>query len=424
MIKFILKGLLRDRHRSLLPAIVVVLGVMLTVTMHGYMGGVLGDMVDMNARFSTGHVKIMTDAYAEDEDQMPNDLAIIGVGELIDQLSNDYPDMEWVPRIRFGGLIDVPDEKGETKTQGPGVAWGLDLLSEGSSEIERFNLRKTLVRGDIPDQAGEVILSEDFSQRLEVNPGDELTFFGSTAAGGMAFYNFTLSGTVRFGSTVLDKGAMIVDLEDARLVLDMPDGAGELLGYLGSGSYSNEEANAFCEKFNAEYSDPSDPYSLQADTLRNLSLIGSYLDFAEYMVAIIITIFILAMSLVLWNAGLLGGLRRYGEVGVRLAMGETKNHVYKSMIMESVLVGIVGSAVGTAIGLSISYWMQNNGIDISGMMENNSIMMPSVFRSKVTPVTWYIGFIPGVFATVFGTMLAGIGIYKRQTARLFKELDA
>ena len=67
MIKFLFKGLLRDKHRSLLPIVVVVLGVMLTVTMHGYMGGVLGDMVDMNAKFSTGHVKIMTKAYAEDE---------------------------------------------------------------------------------------------------------------------------------------------------------------------------------------------------------------------------------------------------------------------------------------------------------------------------------------------------------------------
>ncbi len=424
MIKFLFNGLIRDRHRSLLPIIVVVLGVMLTVTMHGYMGGVLGDMVDMNARFSTGHVKIMSHAYAEDEDQMPNDLALADVGELMDKLAKDYPDMEWVPRIRFGGLIDVPDANGETATQGPGIGWGLNLLGEGSSEIERFNLEKSLIRGELPDKRGEVLLSEDFAQKLKINPGEQLTFFGSTANGGMAFYNFTLAGTVSFGSAVLDKGAMIADIEDVRMALDMPDSAGELLGYLSSGHYVDEEATAFCEAFNLEYANIEDPYSPQAGTLRDLSLIGSYLSYAENMVGIIIGIFITAMSLVLWNAGLLGGLRRYGEVGVRLAMGETKTHVYISMILESILIGIVGSIIGAAIGLAFSYWMQNNGIDISSMMKNNSIMMPSVFRSKVTPVTWYIGFIPGVFATVLGTMLAGIGIYKRKTARLFKELES
>jgi len=45
-------------------------------------------------------------------------------------------------------------------------------------------------------------------------------------------------------------------------------------------------------------------------------------------------------------------------------------------------------------------------------------------RAHITPETWYIGFIPGVFSTFIGTMLSGIGIYKRQTAQLFKELES
>ena len=112
----------------------------------------------------------------------------------------------------------------------------------------------------------------------------------------MAFYNFTLSGTVRFGTSVLDKGAMIVDIEDAKIALDMPDSAGELLGFLQSGQYVDEEASAFCKEFNAQFSNIEDPYSPQADTLRNLSMIGSYLDYAENMVAIIISIFVIVSS--------------------------------------------------------------------------------------------------------------------------------
>jgi putative ABC transport system permease protein len=49
-------------------------------------------------------------------------------------------------------------------------------------------------------------------------------------------------------------------------------------------------------------------------------------------------------------------------------------------------------------------------------------MFPTVFRAQITPMTYVIGFIPGVLSTVIGAMLAGIGIYKRQTAQLFKEL--
>jgi len=34
---------------------------------------------------------------------------------------------------------------------------------------------------------------------------------------------------------------------------------------------------------------------------------------------------------------LMNGLRRYGEIGMRLAMGESKGQVYRSMIVESVI---------------------------------------------------------------------------------------
>jgi len=50
--------------------------------------------------------------------------------------------------------------------------------------------------------------------------------------------------------------------------------------------------------------------------------------------------------------------------------------------------------------------------------------MPDLVRSRITPPDFYIGFIPGVISTVAGTMLSGIGIYKRKTAQLFKELEA
>jgi putative ABC transport system permease protein len=93
------------------------------------------------------------------------------------------------------------------------------------------------------------------------------------------------------------------------------------------------------------------------------------------------------------------------------------------MIIESFLIGLLGSVIGTAIGLSLSFYLQEVGFDISDMMKNVTMMIPSVFRAHVTSQAYYIGFVPGLFSTVLGTALAGIGIYRRNTARLFKELE-
>ena len=69
------------------------------------------------------------------------------------------------------------------------------------------------------------------SKNLGLSPGDDVTLLSSTMNGSMAMYNFVVAGTVRFGFAAMDRGAVILDIADARLVLDMEDGTGEILGY-------------------------------------------------------------------------------------------------------------------------------------------------------------------------------------------------
>lgn len=423
MIKFIINGLLRDHHRSLFPIIIVAIGVWMTVFMQAYMTGVLGDMIDTTARFSTGHVQIMSKAYAENKNQVPNDLALMDVAKIMTDMQSEYPEMTWVKRINFGGLIDIPDEFGETRSQAPVMGRGIDLLSPGSTEIQTMNVAKSLVRGRMPDKPGEILISDLLAERLDVNMGDAATLLSSTMYGSMTMHNFKVVGTIRFGIMAMDRSAIIADVSDVQLALDMEDAAGGILGYLPNRIYDDNTALGIVERFNQLYEDEDDEYAPVMGTLVELSDLGGYLEMAGSMSAILVFVFVLIMSIVLWNAGLLGALRRYGEVGIRLAIGEPKGHIYRSLIYESVFIGIVGSIIGTVLGLGCAYWLQVVGLDISAFLKNTSMMIPSVFRAAITEETYYIGFYPGLIATVLGTMLSGIGIYKRQTAQLFKELE-
>ena len=241
--------------------------------------------------------------------------------------------------------------------------------------------------------------------------------------GGMSIQNFIVAGTIEFGVQFMDRSGMIADISGIQNALDMDDACGELLGFLGSANYDDELALNIETTFNEKYSNVDDEFSPVMNRLRNDSIMAGYFDYIDSFVGIIIFVFILAMSIVLWNTGLIGGLRRYGEIGVRIAIGEQKGHVYRSMIFEAIYIGLIGSILGTLIGLGFSYWVQEVGIDVSGIMKNSKMMMPSVFRSNITTPAYYIGFIPGLFSIVLGTMLSGIGIYKRKTAQLFKELE-
>jgi len=423
MILFLFKGLLRDRSRSLFPLLIVAAGVMLTVFLQAWLNGALSSLIQSTAHYRTGHVCVMTRAYAEKADQIPNDLALLGIDTLLTTLRQRYPDLLWTPRTTFGGLLDIPDEKGETKEQSPVSGMGVNLLSPDSPEWKVLNIRPALVQGHLPEKRGEILIAEELAEKLHVQPGQKATLISSTMYGSMTFANFTIAGTVRFGVGPMDRSAIIADLRDIQEALDMTQGCGAILGFFHDDLYHEDRANIVTADFNAHHTNASGKFSPIMGTLRNQSGLADYLDYVGYISGIVLGIFLFAMSIVLWNAGLTGSLRRYGEIGLRLAIGEETGHVYRSMMAESLMIGIAGSLAGTAIGLACAYYLQVHGFDIGSMMKNSTMMISDVIRAQVEPLTFVIGFLPGILATFLGTAISGIGIYKRQTSQLFKELE-
>ena len=423
MWNFLWKGIIRDKSRSLLPVIVVTIGVFSVVFIYGFMGGIMTSMIKKTADFQTGHLKIMTRAYSENEEQKPNDLALLDVDILLEELSTQFPEVEWTPRIFFGGLLDIPDDKGETKAQGPVAGTAYDFLSAGSRETERIGLEKAIVSGRMIQHPNEIIVSNDFAQLYEVQPDDTLTFFGSTMYGSMSFANYTVAAVVRFGIGQLDRGAVMLDISDARRLLDMDNAASELFGYFSDNEYKKDEAEQIKAAFNRIYEDDRDEYAPVMLQLADQNFMNQTIAYIDTELFVVVILLILSLSIVLWNAGILGGIRRYNEFGIRLAMGEEKGYIYRTLLIESLLIGIIGSVIGTALGVALSYYLKEHGIDYGKMMENVNMMMDPVMRSEVTPQLYFIGFIPGVFSMLIGTALAGRAIYKRNTAMLFKELD-
>lgn len=354
---------------------------------------------------------------------LPNDLALTGVGDLLARLQRDFTASSWTPRIRFAGLLDVPDEQGETRAQGPVGGLAVDLFSPGSPEPEILDLQPALASGSLPAGRGEVLLAHEFASRLGAAPGTVVTLIAGTMFGGMATANFTVAGTFRFGAPAMDRGMMILDIADARAVLDMDDAAGEIAGFFRSGFYDPRLAAAEAERFNARFASSDDPFAPRMETLVTLSGMGQLLDYMDTILGAMVIVFLATMFIVLWNTGLMGNIRRYGEIGVRLALGETKGQVYRSMIAEAAIIGLVGSFLGTALGLALAYTVQKHGLDFARLMRNASMLMTTRFHTHVTAPAYVIGFIPGLAATVLGAAMAGRAIYKRQTSRLLKELE-
>ena len=426
MIKFLTKGLLRDRTRSFFPVLVITISVAIVVFASGFMAGTMNSLLLDTAVILSGHEKIVTRAYHEESMLMPNDLALLDADKLIDKLEKEHPEFFWTPRITFAGLLDVPDEKGETKSQGPVIGMGIDFFSEGSRQVEIWELERNLVSGTLPVKKNDALISSKLADKLNILVGEKVTFVGSTMDNAFTTYNYNIVGTFNLRKGQTDRQMMLVDISGAREALDMDNAASAIFGFMHNLFYDDAAVVALRTNYNKIESDSLDIFSPFMLALRDGNQMGAVVDMSNAMLAIMGSVFLVIVMVVLWNMGLMNGLRRYGEVGLRLAIGEPKGHVYRSLIIEALIIGLFGTIIGTGLGLSITYYVQENGIDYTKGMEalsNSSMVMPNIFYAQVTPDLLYIGFFPGVLATVFGTMLAGLAIYKREMSQLFKELE-
>ena len=429
MIDFLFKGLIRDKSRSFFPVIIITLIVSIIIFFSGFLNGVYNSLFLNTAILNSGHVKVVTHAYNLEHQLLPNDLALLDVNSKLNQLENTYEDYVWTPRITFAGLLDVPDENGETLSQSPVIGLGVDFFSEESKQLDIWDLKDKIIEGNFLNHNDQVLLSEKLSKRLEVFPGDVVTFIGATMYGGFTTYNLKVTGVFDLNLGPVDKDMMIIDFQGAQEILDMKEenAASEILGYDKNLFFSDENTVKIRKDFNSNYSNSNDEYRPVMLALRDSNQMSTIVDFSDVIMSIILGLFLVVVTLVLWNMGIMSGLRRYGEIGMRLAIGETKGHVFKSMVIESVIIGFFGSIMGTTLGILLTSYLQRVGIDYSKAIDSlssSNFAMPNVFYPQVTPDLFYIGFIPGILATVFGTMLAGRAIYKREMAQLFKELEA
>lgn len=431
MIWWSLKGILRDKSRSFFPLLIVAVGVALTVGLMGFMDGVFMGMIDTTAKLDTGHLRLTNKPFYDEEHLIPMDRALAGQDETRVWLKqHGDPRIEWSPRIRWGALMDVPDENGDTVSQTPVTGMAIDLLSPDSQERKRMDLEGAVIAGRIPSQPKEMLVGYQLAETLELKLGSTITLLGQTFDGGMATDNYTVVGFIRFGVTAMDKKMALMDLRDAQNTFYMENMVTDWLGFLPvSASYNEYEIlkqqlsskiQGWMKQPPKEWAKDDEPIFLSILDQRN---IGEIVRKFEVIRGMILLVFTVLMILVLWNAGLLNGIHRYGEMGLRLAMGETHRQVIQSLALESFFVGAVGSLAGCVVGGLFVFYMQEVGVNMGDAFSKSGLMINDIVRGRVSLEGFVRGIVPGMTASVAGSLIASLAIYQRTEANLFREME-
>jgi putative ABC transport system permease protein len=432
MIAFLLRGILRDKSRFLFPFSIVAIGVTLVITLVGFMEGVFMGMIDMTANLDAGHLRLVNKPFYDEEHLRPLDRSLAAQSETLNWLKKNSPEKtRWSPRIRWGALLDVPDKNGDTVSQTPIVGMALDLKDKKSLELKRLRLEESLIDGKIPERDKEMLMGDQLAKTLNIELNQAVTLLGQSFDGGLVMDNYRVVGLVKFGVSAMDKKMVLIDLADAQDSFYMEDMITDWLGFLPA-QYSLSDYEAIKKNMKQPLSKLIEmpPKSWAEDdqaillTIRDQQNIGAIADKFNIIKGFVVGIFTFLMMLVLWNAGILNGIHRYGEMGLRLAFGESHWRVIFNTGIEGLFVGVLGTLAGCIFGGVFAWFLQEVGINMGDSFAQSGLMINDVVRARLTTGAFIQGVIPGVFASVAGNLIASIAIFKRTESNLFRELEA
>lgn len=329
------RNLGRNPKRTLLAGGAIALGQFALILVNSLMGGFYQDMLQTVTGPMLGHVQIRHPDWREERavDLCVDNLA--AVREAIAAL----PAVDSVSPRLYAAVLAASGEKTAAPADAePGMVVGVDPGVEGS----RGGLLEHVLPADRPGPR-EVAVGRILANRLGIAPGQLLAVIGQDADGFPASDLFTVRAVTDSNVDLVRSMGIVMSLADAGEFLALPDQAHELVvrGHdFGAAKDLAATLAAMPELAGAEVLS----WQEAAPQIVRLIAVKGWFDL------VFLTIVFVAAAAGIANTSMMSAFERTHEFGMLLAVGARPRRLVRMVLIESVLLGLAGVAVGSALG--------------------------------------------------------------------------
>jgi ABC-type lipoprotein release transport system permease subunit len=191
-----------------------------------------------------------------------------------------------------------------------------------------------------------IVMGRTIASRLDVRLGEKVVLMAQAADGSMGAEMFRLVGISETGSETFDGQMVWVPLAAVQELLGRPGQANELAARL----KDIGQADAVAADFNAKLG-PGNVRSLAWRSI-DKEIIGIQ-DFQDGLLSIVLGVVFAIVALGILNTQLMSLFERVREFGVLMAIGARPRWVVRLLLVESALLGAVGTASGAVLGAGL-----------------------------------------------------------------------
>jgi putative ABC transport system permease protein len=387
MFKLAFRNIFRNRLRTALTLAAIVCGVAAVIVSGGFVEDVFVQLRESTIHSRLGHAQIYRDGYLDYGQREPTRYLIGDPQPLVDQVRAIPHVKDVMTRVNFSGLAN--NGRADLPIIGEGV--------EANKEA-RLGTAMSFIAGHTLQDAEPfgVIVGEGVAAALQLKLGSPLNLNVSTPDGALNTLEFTVVGIFRSFSKDYDDRAVRIAQTAAQELLFTPAIHSVVVAL---------DDTAHTDAIVSQLRKQLGPLGYEVKSWQQLA------DFYNKTVALYqrqfgALQFIILVMLVLSVASTVNMVvyERTGEFGTLLAFGLKRRQIFRLVLLENTLLGLIGGALGVAVGLALAAAISAIGLPMPPPPGSNAAYTASI---RIVPWILSVAALTGAAAATLAAILPG-----------------
>jgi putative ABC transport system permease protein len=291
-------------------------------------------------------------------------------------------------RAAEGGVTSMSVTVVDDHDRNMGATTGAPTIASNWTSTDRSTMKVT--SGHVPHGPGQIMVDADTAEKHRLKLGDELRVIAVTGD-----HSARISGIATFQVTNPGAAVVYLDTTTAQKVLLGETGVYTNLALTAEDGVSDEQLKKDAAATLGAHAYTYETQAENADASREA--MGGFLDVIKYAmlgfagIAVLVGIFLIVNTFSMLVA------QRTREIGLMRAIGAGRRQVNRSVLVEAVLLGVVGSVLGIGAGIGLAVGLMK-AMGAAGMNLSTS----ELTVEATTPVA---GLVLGVLVTVLAAYL-------------------
>ncbi len=363
------KNIWRNKKRSLIILIAIILGLWAGLFASAVMFGMWDSAINSAIERDLSHIQIHTREFQK-EKLITN--TIPEPNKIIAELKNNKEIASVAQHVVIEGMASSPTSSSGVNIIGinPGDEKNITSIS---SKITDGNYFQSKIRNPI-------VVGAELAKKLSLKLKSKIILSFQAPDGTITYAACRIAGIFKSQSSNFDKSTVFVKSADLYKILNVSPFVHEILIKL----KDPQQLSAVTSQLKKEFSDLS---------VQNWKEIAPELDLTYEMLVVELYIFLgiilFALLFGVTNTMLMSVLDRIRELGVLLAVGMKRLRIFKMIIYETVMLSLFGGIIGMIVGAFTILYFASVGINLSIFADAFSSFGISTQLYPELPVSFY-----------------------------------